>query len=78
MKKTTLTTVRYQLPDHFYVDVLTEKDEISFWLGHRESDIKEQMFAASAAFAPQENWEQMINDNIDDYLEDFKETGLED
>ena len=78
MKKTTLTTVRYQLPDHFYVDVLTEKYEISFWLGHRESDIKEQMFAASAAFAPQENWEQMINDNIDDYLEDFKETWLED
>lgn len=78
MKKTTLTTVRYQLPDHFYVDVLTEKDEISFWLGHRESDIKEQMFAASAAFAPEEKWEQMIQDNIDDYLEDFKETWLED
>ena len=78
MKKTNLTTVRYQLPDHFYVDVLTVKDEISFWLGHRDSDIKEQMFAASAAFAPEEKWEQMIEDNIDDYLEDFQETWLED
>lgn len=78
MKKTTLTTIRYQLPEDFYVDVLTEKDEVSFWLGNRQCDVKEQMFAASAAFAPEEKWESMIQDNIDDYLEDFKETWLED
>lgn len=77
MKKITLSTVRYQLPEQFYVDVLLEKDEVSFWLGHRECDIREQIFAASAAFAPEEKWEQMILDNIDDYLEDFKEAWLE-
>lgn len=78
MKKLTLTTVRYPLPEHFYVDVLAEKEEISFWLGHRDCDIKERMFAASAAFAPEEKWEQLIQDNIDDYLEDFREAWLED
>jgi len=77
MKKTTLTVTRYQLPDHFYVDVLAEKDEVSFWLGHRECDIKEQMFAASAAFAPEGKWEEMIGENIDDYLEEYKEMWLE-
>ncbi len=77
MKKITLSAVRYQLPEQFYVDVLLEKDEVSFWLGHRECDIREQIFAASAAFAPAEKWEQMILDNIDDYLEDFKEAWLE-
>lgn len=77
MKKIMLSTTRYQLPEQFYVDVLSDKDEISFWLGHRDCDIKERMFAASAAFAPAENWEQMILDNMDDYLEDFKEAWLE-
>lgn len=77
MKKITLSAVRYQLPEQFYVDVLLEKDEVSFWLGHRECDIREQIFAASAAFAPEEKWEQMILDNIDDYLEDFREAWLE-
>lgn len=77
MKKIMLSTTRYQLPEQFYVDVLSDKDEVSFWLGHRDCDIKERMFAASAAFAPAENWEQMILDNMDDYLEDFKEAWLE-
>lgn len=77
MKKIMLSTTRYQLPEQFYVDVFSDKDEVSFWLGHRDCDIKERMFAASAAFAPAENWEQMILDNVDDYLEDFKEAWLE-
>ena len=77
MKKTTLTITRYQLPDRFYVDVFEEKGEVSFWLAHPDSDVKEQMFAASVAFAPPERWEEMIGDNIDDYLEDFKEAWLE-
>lgn len=77
MKKITLTTTRYHLPEQFYVDVLTEQEEVSFWLGHRDCDIRERVFAASAAFAPQEKWEQLIQDNIGDYLEDFREAWLE-
>lgn len=77
MKKIALTTTRYYLPEQFYVDILTEQEEVSFWLGHRDCDIRERVFAASAAFAPQEKWEQLIEDNIGDYLEDFREAWLE-
>ena len=39
---------------------------------------KEKMFAMSPALAPSDRWESMIEDNFEDYMEDFKEAWLED
>lgn len=77
MKSETLTVTRYALDGGFYVEVIPGRGDASFWLGHRDCDVKELMFAASAAFAPQDRWEAMISDNIQDYLEDFRESWLE-
>lgn len=77
MKAEALTAVRYQLPGGFYVNVVSVRGEVSFWLGYRDCDIQEKMFAASAAFAPEERWEAMIGENLEDYLEDFREAWLE-
>lgn len=78
MKKETITITRFAQEKGFYVDVIPGKGDVSFWLGHRDADIKEQMFAASAAFAPQEKWEEMIAEDIEDYMADFREAWLED
>ncbi len=77
MKKEALAAVRYQIPGGFYVNVVSVRGEVSFWLGHRDCDIQEKMFAASAAFAPEERWEAMIGEDLEDYLEDFREAWLE-
>lgn len=77
MKKEDLTAVRYQVQGGFHVDVVSVRGEVSFWLGHRDCDIQEKMFAASAAFAPEERWEAMIGEDLEDYLADFREAWLE-
>jgi len=78
MKKQELTVLRYALKKHFYVDVLTSGDNVEFWLGHDECDVKEMMFAASAQLLGADRYEAMIEDNVDDYIEDFTEAYLED
>lgn len=78
MKKETITITRFSQKEGFYVDVIPGKGDVSFWLGHKDADIKEQMFAASAPFAPLEKWEEMIAEDIADYMADFREAWLED
>lgn len=78
MKHTMLAITRFTLPKGFYVDVIPEDGETSFWIGHKDVDIKEKMFAMSPALAPSERWEAMIEDNFEEYMEDFKEAWLED
>ena len=77
MRKATIIITRFQAGEGFYVDVIPVGQEVSFWLGHRDCDIKEKMFAASPELAPQERWEKLIEDNLDDCLEDFREAWLE-
>lgn len=78
MKHTMLAITRFTLSKGFYVDVIPEDGETSFWIGHKDVDIKEKMFAMSPALAPSERWETMIEDNFEEYMEDFKEAWLED
>ena len=78
MKHTMLAITRFTLPKGFFVDVIPEDGETSFWIGHKDVDIKEKMFAMSPALAPSERWEAMIEDNFEEYMEDFKEAWLED
>lgn len=77
MKKTELITLRYQLEDGFYVDVQQGKKEVEFWLGHRDCDVREKVFAVSPELVGPERYEEMISANVPDYLEDFTEIYLE-
>ena len=78
MKKETVTMTRFPQEKGFFVEVLPGKGDVAFWLGHRDCDIKELMFAASASFAPEEKWETMIEEDLADYMADFREAWLED
>ena len=77
MKHAMLAMTRFTLDDGFYAEVITEKDEVAFWLGHKDADVKEKMFALSAQLAPAERWETLLEDNCEDYMEDFREAWLE-
>ena len=77
MKKLEIAAVRYALKKKFYVDVLTVGENVEFWLGHEECDVKEMMFAASAQLVSSDRYETMIEDNVEDYIEDFTEAYLE-
>ena len=77
MKHTMLAMTRFTLKDGFYAEVITEKDEVAFWLGHEDADVKEKMFALSAQLAPAERWETLLEDNCEVYMEDFSEAWLE-
>lgn len=77
MKHTMLAMTRFFLRDGFYAEVITEKDEVAFWLGHEGTDIKEKMFALSVQLAPAERWETLLADNCEEYMEDFSEAWLE-
>ncbi len=77
MKHTMLAMTRFSLRDGFYAEVIAEKDEVAFWLGHEEADIKEKMFALSAQLAPAERWETLLDDNCEEYMEEFSEAWLD-
>ena len=77
MKKQEISALRYALKKHFYVDVLTVGENVEFWLGHEECDVKEMMFAASAQLVSPDRYEAMIEDNAEDYIEDFTEAYLD-
>ena len=77
MKHTMLAVTRFTLKDGFYVEVVAQKDEVEFWLGHKDADIKEKMFALSAQLAPDDRWESLIEDNCEEYMEEFSEAWLE-
>ena len=78
MKHTMIAVTRFTLPKGFYAEVIAEESETSFWLGHKDADVKEKMFALSPALAPSERWKAMLEDNCEEYMEDFREAWLED
>lgn len=78
MKHTMLALTRFTLKNGFYAEIITESDEVAFWLGHKEVDVKEKMFALSPDLAPAERWEALLADNCEEYMEDFREAWLED
>lgn len=77
MKKLEIAVIRYELKKKFYVDVLTAGENVEFWLGHKECDVKELMFAASAQLLSPDRYEAMIEENAEEYMEDFTEAYLE-
>ena len=77
MKHTMLAITRFTLRGGFYAEIIAETGEVAFWLGHKDVDIKEKMFALSPDLAPNERWEALLEDNCEDYMEDFREAWLE-
>lgn len=77
MKHTMLAITRFTLEEGFYAEIIAEKGEVAFWLGHKDADVKEKMFALSAQLAPAERWETLLEDNCEEYMEDFREAWLE-
>ena len=77
MKHTMLAVTRFTLNGGFYAEIIAETSEVAFWLGHKDVDIKEKMFALSPALAPSDRWESLLEDNCEEYMEDFTEAWLE-
>ena len=64
MRKTELTVTRYQVPGGFYVDVIPQGGEVSFWAGpqglrHSGEDVRRL-----GPFAPAERWEALISEDL--------------
>lgn len=78
MQKTTVSCTRYDLEEGFFVNVMPEGDLVSFWMGHRDADIQERMFALSRELAPEERWASLLENDLQEYMEDFREGWLED
>ena len=77
MKRTTISVTRFQLEQGFWSNVYEETGEVFFWLGHKDSDIQELMYAAPKAILPPERWEETLMQDIQDYMADFREAWLE-
>lgn len=71
MNKTTYTITRFDVSDDFYVEVSEEKNVINFVLCRENFCIKSFMFGLNKKDAPSETWEELIKNNVYDYIPDF-------
>ena len=76
MKKTTYTVTRFDIREGFYVEVTpsTDKDGkemYDFVLCLENYGIKSLMFGLFANDCQEETWEEMIENNVDEYIESF-------
>lgn len=71
MNKTTYTVTCFELGEGFFVDVLEEKGTIEFYLYKKTCDNKMFMFGMTKKTAPPEKWEEIINNNADDYFQSY-------
>ena len=76
MRKTTYTTTKFDIRDGFYVEITptTRKNEdemYEFVLCLENYGIKLFMFGLYAKNCPEELWEEMIENNVDEYIEIF-------
>ena len=76
MKKTTYTVTRFDIREGFYVEITpsTDKDGkemYDFVLCLKNYGIKSLMFGLFANDCPEETWEGMIENNVDEYIESF-------
>ncbi len=71
MKKSTYTTTRFDIDDDFYVEVSPNKDMFEFVLCMENYGIKSFMFGLYKKDCPEEMWEEMIENNVEDYIDSF-------
>lgn len=76
-EKTTYTVTKFNILaceyEWFYVEVLENDytEMIDFYLCHMDSDIKQFMFALDKEEAPEEKWEEIIKENVCNYIYNF-------
>lgn len=68
MKKSTYTTTRFDVVDNFYVEVSPNKDMLEFVLCMENYGIKSFMFGLYKKDCPEEMWEEIIENNVEDYI----------
>ena len=78
MKKTTYTVTRFDVDDDFYVEVSPSTDDkgketYDFVLCKENYEIKELMFRLYASDYQPSEWENIIEANVDEYIENFIE-----
>ena len=78
MKSTQLTVTRFTLPNGFYAEVVVDGHDTSFWLAHKDYGIKELMFGTSSELTPREKWEDLLEANCEEYMQDYTEAWIED
>ena len=77
MKQQTIVTTRFLLGQGFYVDALATGDTVEFWMGCRRAEVKELMFAASLELMPPDRWASLVEENVEEYVQDFTKAWLE-
>ena len=78
MKKTTYTVTRFDVDDEFYVEVSPSTDDkgkkmYEFVLCKEDYGLKSYMFGVFAKDCPPNEWEDIIERNVDIYIEGFIE-----
>lgn len=71
MIKTTYTVTCFELEEGFFVDVLEENGTIEFYLYRKSNGLKMFMFGMTKEAAPPEKWEEIINNNVEDYFQSY-------
>lgn len=71
MKKTTYVTTRFDVNDDFYVEVSPNGELIEFVLCMNNYGMKSYMFGMYEKDCPKETWEELIENNIEDYIDSF-------
>ena len=71
MKKSTYTTTRFDVDgeyNEFYVEVSPNKDMFEFVLCMEGYGLKSFMFGLYKKDCPEEQWEEIIENNVEDYI----------
>ena len=71
MKKSTYITTRFDVGDRFYVEVSPDGEWYDFVLCMEGYGIKSFMFGLYKKDCPEEMWEEIIEANVEDYIEVF-------
>lgn len=73
MKRTTYITTRFDINNDFYVEVSPNGELIDFVLCMNNYGMKSYMFGMYKKDCPKENWEKLIANNINYYINCFME-----
>ena len=71
MKKSTYITTRFDVDDEFYVEVSPNGEWIEFVLCKKKYGLKDFMFGLHKKDCPEETWEEIIENNAEDYITSF-------
>lgn len=68
MNKTTYTVTRFDIDDEFYVEVSPNREMIEFVLCMQNYGMKTFMFGIPENNCPEETWEELIENNVEEYI----------